>query len=164
MSEPEPSADQSHQKRTRESQTDESEQSLENTQSRQIRYKRSPESTEVSSIREPKWHESALRELRIAMNEVEVAFRHEANRLARNTDSSVVSDADVRAARRRLFISNTKTKRTIIARVASIIAVFYGGAIFPNLWKGADLPLVVVSLCLAIALLTLDEVLRNPRN
>lgn len=107
------------------------------------------------------WHDSAVRELEWAKEDVMAALRQEAARLARDTALSVVSDSDVRTARRRLFVGHSKTTRNVIARIASIVALFYGGAVFPNIWQGGNVVLVVVSLCLAVTLLVLDEVLSN---
>ncbi len=95
------------------------------------------------------WAPKANDKLRDVMKEIREAIKGAAESIAKNGNSSTVTDADVVDARKKLYPSQKRQTITMLLFIASQFALVYCGYIL----QSNNLSEIIISSCLAITLL-----------
>ncbi|MEE9443330.1 MAG: hypothetical protein V3V99_11765 [candidate division Zixibacteria bacterium] len=109
------------------------------------------------------WHKDALEERRSAGNDILKALSHASTTMAKARRSSVVTDADVRDALRRLVLGLNQTPLVRLCRLISIAAVFWGGTLTAQGFQTGDYNLIAIGTGFGIALIGFEELLLHFR-
>jgi hypothetical protein len=121
--------------------------------SRRIQYK--------SGKKRLEWSNSALDEYNRLEDKIRITIRNFASNLAQGKDASVVTDSDVRDARRRLLFGLEEDHPIwyTIGRLLSILLMTYGGIVFSQGDASEDSTKMLSGLLLIIAFLCIEEML-----
>lgn len=108
-----------------------------------------------------RWDRDAIVELNQAKEDFSHSLGTESDRIARDRQSSVVTDGDVSMARRHMTIQRRQSRIMVFARVAGALAIFFGGNLFCQGWDQGATAIIVGGILLAILSVSTEHLLKN---